>query len=429
MPEVTTETTMPPVRPLLALLFFPLILALSACAHETMKPNPEYPYPLAQPPELGQIIHLPTGTLVSEAQMLAAASDARIVYVGETHDNPASHRLQLTLLKELAERYPGQVALGMEMFTPAQQEALDRWSAGELSEKEFLKQSNWYQVWRMDFDYYRELLEFARDHRIPAIGLNADKSLVAAVRRKNLAELSDEERSQLPEMNLDDPYQKALVEAILGDHGKVEMHGSIPLDGFHRAQTLWDESMADGVARYLAEPGHEDHRMLVIAGGNHIRYGFGIPRRVYRRLPTSYVLIGSREILIPESKQDRLMDVQMPEFPMPPYDYMVFTEYEDLGKEEVKLGVMLADAENGVGVGGVLPNSAAAAAGLEKGDVILTIDNLPLAESFDLVYEVKQKKPGDRSTLRVRRGDAEFAVEVEFVLPPAAAPHGAMPKR
>ena len=427
-PPEAMEIAMPRIRPVTALLSTLLLLALGACAPKPMMPNSENPYPLAQPPQVGQIEHLPTGTLVSEAQMLAVAGDARIVYVGETHDNPASHRLQLTLLKKLAERYPGQLALGMEMFTPAQQEVLDRWTAGELSEKEFLKQSDWYRIWRMDFDYYRELLEFARDRRIPVLGLNADKELVAAVRQKSLDELSDAEREQMPEMDLNDPYQKALVEAILGDHGKVEMHGRIPLDGFHRAQTLWDETMAESVARYLTEPGHENHHLLVVAGGNHVRHGFGIPRRVFRRLPTSYVLVGSNEIVIPDDKKDRLMDVRKPDFPMPPYDFMQFTEYEDLGKEEVKLGVMLSDTENGAVVEGVLPGSVAATAGLEKGDTILAIDNLPVAENFDLVYEVKQKKPGDRSTLLIRRGGEEFTVDVEFVLPPAGDPHGAMPK-
>jgi uncharacterized iron-regulated protein len=420
---------MPRSRTVLALLTSILLLALTACVSKPMTLTPENPYPLTSPPEVGQIIHLPTGTLVTEAQMLNVVSGARIVYVGETHDNPASHRLQLILLREMAERYPGQVALGMEMFTPAQQETLDRWSAGELSEKAFLKQSDWYRAWRMDFDYYRDLLEFARDRHLPVVGLNADKSLVAAVRQKNLDELSDQERRQLPEMDLSDPYQRALVEAILGDHGKVEMHGRIPLEGFHRVQTLWDETMAANVARYLADPGREHHRMLVVAGGNHIRHGFGIPRRVFRRLPTSYALVGSNEIVIPDDKKDRLMDVRKPDYPMPAYDFLLFTEYEDLGKEEVKLGVVLSDDQDGVGIEGVLPGSAAAAAGLEKGDTILAIDDLPVTENFDLIYEVKQRKPGDRAILHVRRGDEEFTVEVEFVAPPAGGPHGAMPKR
>ncbi len=69
--------------------------------------NPENPYPLADPPKVGEIMHLPTGTMVSEAQMLAVASDARIVYVGETHDNPAAHRVQLAVLKAMSRTLAG----------------------------------------------------------------------------------------------------------------------------------------------------------------------------------------------------------------------------------------------------------------------------------------------------------------------------------
>lgn len=403
-----------------------LTLALCACAPKTMTANPEQPYPLPEKPQLGQIVHLPTGVLVDEARMQAIAGDARIVYVGETHDNPASHRQQVALLRALAERHPGKIALGMEMFVPSQQPILDRWSAGELSEKEFLKESRWYETWRMDFDYYRELLELARDLRIPILGLNAEKSLVAAVRAKPTAELTEAEQGQVPEMDLDDPYQKAMTEAILGDHGK---HGAISADGFHRVQTLWDETMAASVVRYLSDPDHGEHRLMVVAGGNHVRYGYGIPRRVFRRLPTSYVLVGSTEIVVPEDKKDRLMDVKKPKFPMVPYDFLLFTEYEDLGKQEVKLGVMLGEETEGVVVEGVMPASVGETAGLQKGDRILAIDGEPVAENFDLVYEVKRKKPGDRSTLKIQRGEEELEVPVEFVLPPAGDPHGGMPKK
>lgn len=403
-----------------------LTLALCACAPKTMTANPEQPYPLTEKPQVGQIVHLPTGVLVDEARMHAIVGDARIVYVGETHDNPASHRQQVALLRALSERHPGKLALGMEMFVPSQQPILDRWSAGELSEKQFLKESRWYETWRMDFDYYRELLELARELRIPVLGLNAEKSLVAAVRTKPTAELTEEEQRQVPEMDLADPYQTAMTEAILGDHGK---HGAISADGFHRVQTLWDETMAESVVRYLSDPDHGEHRLMVVAGGNHVRYGFGIPRRVFRRLPTSYVLVGSTEIVVPEDKKDRLMNVKKPKFPMVPYDFLLFTEYEDLGKQEVKLGVMLGEETEGVVVEGVMPASVGETAGLQKGDRILAIDGEPVAENFDLIYEVKRKKPGDRSTLKVRRGEEELEIPVEFVLPPAGDPHGGMPKK
>ena len=95
--------------------------------------------------QIGEFAHLPTGTFVTEEELLAAVRDVRVVFVGETHDNPASHRIELLVLQTLAERWPGQVSLGMEMFNRGQQPVLDRWVAGLLSEKEFLKEVDWYR--------------------------------------------------------------------------------------------------------------------------------------------------------------------------------------------------------------------------------------------------------------------------------------------
>jgi len=403
------------------LLLLTLVLPLAACApaKTKMTGNPEAPYPPPRPPVVGDILHIPSGYYVNEAQMLSVATDSRIVYVGETHDNPASHRLELTLLQAMADRYPGGVALGMEMFTPAQQEALDRWVSGELSEKEFLKESRWQELWQMDFEYYRALLDFARERHLPVIGLNAEKSLVKALARKEVAELGDEERRDLPELDLTDPYQGALVSAIYGGHDQGNSH----LDGFLRVQTLWDETMAENIARYLESPQGESRRLVVVAGGNHIRYGFGIPRRVFRRLPASYALVGSKELVISKEKEDRLMDVDIPSFPMPPYDFLVFTEYENLDRPGVKLGVLLEEADGQVKVKAILPGSDAEAAGLQAGDILVSFDGVPLTDNFDLIYEVKRKRPGDRGVLQFERDGAGQTAEVTFSQMPAAAPH------
>jgi len=394
------------------------LLVLSGCSSVTPLGDPEFPYLPESAPQRGDILHLPTGVYVTAGQMLQAASDARIVYVGETHDNPASHRLELQVLKALAERYPHRVALGMEMLTPAQQPALDAWVAGELSEKEFLKQSKWYDIWRMNFAYYRDLFVYARDHRIPLLGLNADKQLVRAVGRHPLSELEPEQREQLPEMDLADPYQSALVESIYSGHSA----GQAMLDGFQRVQTLWDETMAQNIATYMKSPLGDDVHLLVIAGGNHIRNGFGIPRRVFRRIPLSYQLIGSHELSIPAGMEDRLMDVTLPNFPMPAWDYLVYTDYETL-PDQVKLGVMLADDAGKVLITGVVPGSAAAGAGIREGDQVLAIDGEAVTESFDLVYAVQQKQPGEHGELTIRRDAEELQLAVTFSVPPAHGPH------
>lgn len=384
--------------------------ALTACAMNAPIGSPEAPYPLAQPPRIGEIVHLPTGTLVREEEMLAAVTDARIVYVGETHDNPASHRLQLAILQAMVERWPGQVSLGMEMLTRKQQAVLDRWVANELSEKEFLKEAEWYSVWSMDFALYRDLLIYARDHRIPVIGLNAEKDLVKAIGRHLPAELSEEERIRLPEMDMTDPYQTAMVEAIFGGHAA----GDSLLGGFQRVQTLWDETMAESIVAHLLTCLDGSQRMVVLAGGNHVRYGFGIPRRVFRRMPTSYVLVGGQEINVPDSKQDRLMDVDMPRFPMPAYDYLVYTAYEDLPGERVKLGVRMEEEDGRVVVRNVGSGSTAERAGVMAGDVILTLDGIAIADNFDLIYEVGLRKKGDKAVLEVERAGEKLKLDLDF---------------
>lgn len=390
------------------------LLAASGCSPvgKQIMGNPQDPYPLKSPPQIGQIVHLPTGTLISPGQMLAMAGDTQITYVGETHDNPASHRLELHVLQALAERYPGRVALGMEMFVRSQQPILDRWVAGTLDEKAFLKESRWFENWNMDFAYYRALLNFTRERHIPIIALDAEKSLVKAVRSKTLEQLSAAELAQLPEMDFADPYHSGLVEAIFGDNN----HAKLQLDGFVRAQVMRDETMAESAARYLASSAGQDKHLLVVAGGDHVRNGFGIPRRVFRRLATSYTIISGMEINVSPDKQDRMMNVTIPDFPMTPYDFLVYHAYEDLPETGVRLGVMIEMAPTGRGlvVKGLLPGSNAERAGLLLEDLLLSFNGETLTEIFDLTYSVQQKKPGDRSVLQIERQGKPMTVEVVF---------------
>jgi uncharacterized iron-regulated protein len=403
------------LRSSLTLLFGAAVLLLGACAPQTtLLGNPQAPYPPPTPPQVGEILHLRTGYFVTAEEMATAATDSRIIYVAETHDNPASHRIQLDLLKALAQRYPGRTAVAMEMFTPAQQDALDAWVANASDEKSFLKL--WYSSWKMDFSYYRDILNYCRAAGIPILGINAEKSLVQAAGRKDFSALTTEEQARLPaNLDLDDPYHQALTAAIFGGH----MQGK-QLDGFQRVQTLWDETMAGNIVRFLSSPPGNDVHLLVLAGGNHVRYGFGIPRRVFRQLPLSYALIGNEELEVSEAKKkEAYMDVTLPNFPMPSFDYLVFTRYEELEKgEEVKLGIMLEEQEGRVIASGILPQGVAALAGVEKGDVLRSLDGEALMESFDLIYALKQKKIGDKGQLTVERGGETLVLDLTYATAP-----------
>src|SRR3954471_18599118 len=70
--------------------------------------------------------------------MLADLTRADVVFVGEQHDDPYTHRLELAVLEGLTRRHQPLV-VAMEMFERDVQPALDRYLAGTISEEEFLK--------------------------------------------------------------------------------------------------------------------------------------------------------------------------------------------------------------------------------------------------------------------------------------------------
>jgi uncharacterized iron-regulated protein len=319
------------------------------------------------------------------------------------------------VIREMARRFPGKVAIGMEMFREPQQETLDRWTRGELAELDFLKASKWYEFWGSDFGYYRAILDFARQNGIDVVALNPPKKLEEEVSKSGLEKLSPELQAQLPEMGELDRYQRESLKAVFGAHKATE--GMV--DAFLRIQSLWEETMATRVAGYLRSARGEGKRMVVLAGGWHVRYGFGIPKKVFRRMPLPYAIVLPTELSVPEDKQDKMMDVDLPEIPLPPGDFLWMVPYEDLEKDSVRLGVRLSSGEGPVMIDAVEEGYPAAAAGVEKGSELVSFDGLPVATVTDVQLLIRAKHPGDEATIVVRKDAAEksFTIRLYHVVP------------
>jgi S1-C subfamily serine protease len=135
------------------------------------------------------------------------------------------------------------------------------------------------------------------------------------------------------------------------------------------------------------------------------------------------MLVGSRELVIPGNKQGKLMDVEMPRFPMPSYDYLVYTEYESLPGERVKLGVRMKEEDGKVIVEEVVPNSAADIAGVKGGDIVVAFDDVDIRENFDLVYEINQHVIGDKIVLVLERKGKQIELDITFTSLPKADAH------
>ena len=348
--------------------------------------------------------------------MMDVLDGARVVFVGETHDSVHAHRVQLEVIRELERRHPGGVVIGMEMFREPQQEALDRWTRGELTEAEFLKASRWYSTWSSEYGYYRGILDFARERGIDVVALNPSKELQQEVSKAGLDNLPPEVAARLPEIGPLDRWQRESLKAVFGAHLPTEGM----LEAFLRVQSLWEETMAGRAAAYLAGERGAGKRMVVLAGGWHVRYGFGIPKKLFRRMPVPYAILLTQELSVPESKQDSLMDVDLPLIPLLPGDFVWLVEYEDLEGERPRMGVYLEEAEGKTLVEKLVEDTPVARAGLAAGDEFVSIDGLAIESAGDIQATVRARKAGDTVTVVVRRDGVEqtFAVTLEKAPPP-----------
>jgi uncharacterized iron-regulated protein len=387
-----------------------VLMAFSGCA-TVPRFALENPYGTLEGAKEGEIFHVPTGIKVTKAQLLDMIAGSQVIYVGETHDNIRAHQVQLDIIRGLAERFPDRVAVGMEFFQRPYQGAMKRWSRDELSERDFLKQSRWYQNWGMDYGYYKPILDYIRERHIPLLALNASAELVKEVRNHGLDGLSEALQNQLPHMDFSDPHHRKLVEAFYKAHPQTSTKS---FETFYRVYVLWDEIMAETIANYLTTEEGYDKKMVVLAGGNHLRYGFGIPRRVFRRLPVPYSIVLPMEISIPEDKKDRLMDVSLPEIPLVPANFFWMVTYEDLKGKKVRLGLMFEEAKGNLKVTKVLDGSLAAKAGIQPGDILVSLDGEDLHEPFDLRYLLGKKRPGDTGRLLIRRENKPLEMTLRF---------------
>ncbi|HET6369842.1 MAG TPA: ChaN family lipoprotein, partial [Nitrospiria bacterium] len=330
----------------------------------------------------------------------------------EVHDSVEDHRVQLTILKGLVERFPGRVSVGMEMFRRPSQDKLDAWIRGDLSDKAFLKL--WYEEWGMDEKGYHELLAYIRREKIPLIALNASEKMVRAISEKGFEGLSESEKKSLPEIDQSDPYYRQALETLFKGHGA----GTEGFKVFYNTMLLWDETMAESISRYLGSPEGKDRKMVVFAGGFHFAYGFGVPRRTYRRLGEPY------RVVIPHSKMPAEMseyammnpqiEIEAPDLPLYYANYVWAVPYKILATSHVRLGVQIEPAKEGVRIIAVIPGSVADQAGVKKGDVVIRFDGESMKEPFDLTYAVQQKKPGEKGRLSLLRENQTMEIEVTF---------------
>lgn len=236
-----------------------LLVLLSAC----QAPLPELPawqgsVGLEQA-ELGQIVELRSGAVLTPAQLVERLAKAPRVLVGERHDNPDQHALQLWLLRALATRR-AQGSLLLEMLNPDQQARVDRVHAAMAagrSPRDPLTALAWQRGW--PWSLYGPLLQYALRQPYPVLAANLDRAEIGRI------------YSQVPTLAgpaAAEPVREALQAQIRQSHCNLLPESQLP--AMLAVQQQRDRRMAEAL---LAAP----EPSLLLAGAFHVRRDLGMP--------------------------------------------------------------------------------------------------------------------------------------------------------
>jgi uncharacterized iron-regulated protein len=237
--------------------------------------------------------------------MLVDLVRADVVFVGEQHDDPNTHRLEHAVLEGLRRRgIP--LILSFEMFERDVQDVVAKYLADAITEAELLKDA---RPWPRYASDYRALMELAKTERWVVVAANVPRrvaSEVASSGKEALDRLSPADRAlvarelQCPQ----DGYFERFAKAMGGHSGRggekpdaEKPAGDSPravdakTDRYYWSQCVKDETMAESIATAFANRTGRPGPIVHVNGAFHSDFGQGTAERTRRRLPGRRVVV------------------------------------------------------------------------------------------------------------------------------------------
>jgi len=350
---------------------------------------------------------VPGSGKIAAPEILERAARAQVVLLGEHHDDADHHRWQLQTVAALS-ALRTKLVIGFEMFPRRVQGALDRWTANELSEEEFLKASDWIHVWGYDQAFYLPLFHIARLNRFPMLALNVERDLVRAVSSGGLASVPAEKREgvSIPAPAADS-YSERLFQSY-AQHPEKEQSAPARTDpGFQRfveAQLVWDRAMAQA----LAEAGrrYPDALIVGIMGSSHIESGEGVPHQLESLGIKRIVSLLPRDTNADCAKLTAGLATAVFGVPVP--------KASGPAEPPPRLGIRIEVAPDGVRVADVDAGSIAEAAGMRAGDVLIDVAGTAVKDPAQVRAIVVRMVPGTLLPLKAKRQGATVELTARF---------------
>jgi uncharacterized iron-regulated protein len=191
---------------------------------------------LAAQNKAAYVLYNAKGKKVSYKKMIAVLNQQDVVMIGEFHNNPISHWMELEITKDCKETR--NLVLGAEMFEQDNQDALNNYLQGKISAKGLDSAA---RLWKNYPTDYAPLVNFAKANNIVFAATNVPRRYAAIVSKggfEALDTISAKEKTWLAPLPIkydaDLPGYKNMMEMMAG-HGSVNMP---------KAQAIKDATMA-----------------------------------------------------------------------------------------------------------------------------------------------------------------------------------------
>jgi len=243
------------------ILLLCFVSLLAACQSRGVLPPPAPIAPEGRDhAQLGQIVDLASGERISPEQLVERLAKAPRVLVGEQHDNPDHHALQLWLSRELAVQRP-QGSVLMEMLNPNQQAKVEQVQAqtraGQPPADAFAALA-WLPNW--DWGLYGALVQYQLRQPYPLLSANLD--------RAEIMQIYQARPTLQGSASTASAVQEKLQEDIRESHCGLLPDSQIP--AMLAVQQQRDRRMAE---RLAAAP----QPAMLLAGAFHVRKDLGVP--------------------------------------------------------------------------------------------------------------------------------------------------------
>jgi uncharacterized iron-regulated protein len=258
---------------------------------------------------------------VSWGAMVDAAAGAEVVIIGELHGHRVGLAVGAALWEDLLAREGLSPALSLEFFDRGIQAALDDYLTGVTDETKFREAAG-----RTAGNYpegHRAMVETARGAGVPVYASNAPRRYTTRAREEGLGSLEALRASQralfetpvessgagaAPGSVNSAAYRERFFESMGGmlashggdDLGEVELGERV--EGYFRAQRVWDATMADTIVRALAS-GRTP--VVHVVGRFHSDFRGGLVEAVWARRPGTRIVTLSMVEGAPSAGEDR----------------------------------------------------------------------------------------------------------------------------